>query len=161
MAILITKRLKYHFAPYPGTPPDAAIQITMAIACGLPSTSLATACDEAIDNRDRNLGNILWDGTTEAWIDHAYALGEGSALRDENKLCVMAIAIGDEERLQRAAVAQALLLERDTPKKVESALSASPIQPQELAKYVANRLSSLGNRLVDRFPSSADLLSGI
>lgn len=140
---------------------NAAIQCAMAIACGLPSTSLATACDEAIDNRDRNLGNILWDGTTEAWIDHAYALGEGCALLDGNKLCAMAIAIGDEERLQRAAVAQALLLERDTPNKVESALSGSPIPPQKLAKYVAERLSSLGNRLVARFPSSVDLLSGL
>lgn len=140
---------------------NAAIQVAMATACGLPSTSLATACDEAIDNRDRNLGNILWDGTTEAWIDHAFALGEGSTLQDENKLCLMAIAIGDDERLQRAAIAQALLLERDKPKAVESALSGSPIQPQELAAYVAARLSSLGNRLVARFPSSADLLSGL
>ncbi|CAN5838516.1 hypothetical protein BH11PSE12_BH11PSE12_01110 [soil metagenome] len=140
---------------------NAAIQVAMAIACGLPSTSLATACDEAIDNRDRNLGNILWDGTTEAWIDHAFALGEGRALQDENKLCVMAIATGDDERLQRAAIAQALLLERDKPKVIESALSCSPIPPQDLATYVADRLTSLGNRLVARFPSSVDLLSGL
>jgi hypothetical protein len=137
----------------------AAIQVAMALACGLPSTSLATACDEAIDNRDRNLGNILWDGTAEAWIDHAFALGEGLNLKDENKLCLMAIAAGDDERLQRAAIAQALLLERDKPKVVESALSCSPIPPQNLAAYVADRLTSLGNRLVARFPHSADLLS--
>lgn len=140
---------------------NAAIQVAMAIACGLPSTSLATACDEAIDNRDRNLGNILWDGTTEAWIDHAFALGEGSSLKDDNKLCVMAIASGEQERLQRAAIAQALLLDRDKPKVVESLLSSTPIAQHNLASYVAERLTSLGNRLVARFPSSADLLSGL
>lgn len=144
-----------------GAARNAAIQVAMAIACGLPSTSLATACDEAIDNRDRNLGNILWDGTTEAWIDHAFALGEGLTLKDENKLCVMSIATGDGERLQRAAIAQALLLERDKPKVVETALSTTYIQSQNLADYVADRLSSLGNRLVARFPSSSDLLSGL
>lgn len=140
---------------------DAVIQVAMAIACGLPSATLATACDEAIDNRDRNLGNILWDGSTEAWIDHAYALGQGCTMADANKLCVMAIAVGEEERLQRGAVAQALLLERDKPQRAESALTDSPIPPQELAAYVAERLSSLGNRLVARFPRSADLLSGL
>jgi hypothetical protein len=140
---------------------NAAIQVAMMIACGLPSVSLATACDEAIDNRDRNLGNILWDGTTEAWIDHAFALGEGHNFKDENKLCLMAIATGVDERLQRAAIAQTLLLERDQPKAVESALSCTPIPPQNLASYVADRLTSLGNRLVARFPHPTDLISGL
>lgn len=140
---------------------NAAIQVAMMIACGLPSVSLATACDEAIDNRDRNLGNILWDGTTEAWIDHAFALGEGHNFKDENKLCLMAIATGDGERLQRAAIAQTLLLERDQPKAVESALSCTPIPPKNLASYVADRLTSLGNRLVARFPHPTDLISGL
>lgn len=144
-----------------GPPRNAAIQVAMAIACGLPSATLATACDEAIDNRDRNLGNILWDGSTEAWIDHAYALGQGGTMADSNKLCVMAIAIGEEERLQRGAVAQALLLVRDKPQQAKFALKNSPIPPQELAAYVEVRLSSLGNRLIARFPHSADLLSGL
>lgn len=140
---------------------NAAIQFAMSIACEFSSTSLAAACDEAIDNRDRNLGNILWDGTTEAWIDHAFALGQGSMMVDKNMLCLMAIAIGDQERLQRAAVAQALLLERDALRKVELALSATPIPPLGLAAFVADRLQSLGNRLVARFPNTVDLLSGL
>ena len=144
-----------------GPAKNSAIEVAMAIACGLPSTSLATACDEAIDNRDRNLGNILWDGTTEAWIDHAMALGEGSSLKDDNKLCLMAIESGEQERLQRAAIAQALLLDRDQPQFVESQLSSSPIATYNLASYVADRLTSIGNRLVARFPSSTDLLSGL
>jgi hypothetical protein len=144
-----------------GAAKNAALQLAMTIACALPSTSLAMACDEAIDNRDRNLGNILWDGVTEAWIDHAFALGGGFAYPDNNKLCTMAITIGEHERLQRATIAQALLLERDKPQKVVLALSEHPIPNEDLAKYVADRLSSLGNRLVARFPNSTDLLSGL
>jgi hypothetical protein len=144
-----------------GPAKDAATKLAIVIACDFPSTSLAAACDEAIDNRDRNLGNILWDGTSEAWIDHAFALGEGNTMQDCNKLCAMAIAIGNEDRMQRATVAQALLLKRDTPNMVEAALADSPIPPRELASFVPQRLVSLGNRLVARFPSSADLLSGL
>lgn len=61
------------------------------IATTLPTSALAAAADEAIDNRDRNLGNILWDGASEDWIDHAYALGQ-RAMADVNKLCAMATA---------------------------------------------------------------------
>jgi hypothetical protein len=140
---------------------DAAIQVAMALACSLPSTPLATACDEAIDNRDRNLGNILWDGDTEAWIDHAFALGQGTPMPDLNKLCEMAISIGVEERLQRGAIAHALLLERETPQKAELVLSEISFEHHDHAAYVAKRLSSIGNRLVARFPRSADLVSGL
>jgi hypothetical protein len=69
---------------------DAALKIACALACSLPTSPLAAACDEAIDNRDRNLGNILWDGQSEAWIDHAFSLGEGAHMADSNKLCDMA-----------------------------------------------------------------------
>jgi hypothetical protein len=137
------------------------MQVAIALACSLPSVTLATACDEAIDNRDRNLGNILWDGNTEAWIDHAFALGQGLHMDDQNKLCAMSIHVGVQDRIQRGAIAQALLLERELPQKAESALTSSPMPPQNLATFVANRLSSIGNRLVARFPSAIDLLSGI
>jgi hypothetical protein len=140
---------------------EAAMQVAIALACSLPSVTLATACDEAIDNRDRNLGNILWDGNTEAWIDHAFALGQGLHMDDQNKLCAMSIHVGVQDRIQRGAIAQALLLERELPQKAESALTSSPMPPQNLATFVANRLSSIGNRLVARFPSAIDLLSGI
>ena len=144
-----------------GPAKDAVLAATIMLACKLPSASLAAACDEAIDNRDRNLGNILWDGTTEAWIDHAFALGEGTHLEDCNKLCLMAIATGDASIFQSAAISRSLLLDRDKPRLIEAALSASPVRSKNLAAYVADRLNSIGNRLVARFPSPADLLSNI
>jgi len=139
---------------------EAAIQVAAALACSLPTAPLATACDEAIDNRDRNLGNILWDGNTEVWIDHAFALGQGTHLVDQNKLCMMAIHAGIEEQIQRGAIAQALLLSRELPQKAEIALSSTPLASKDLAAFVAARLSSIGNRLISRFPHPVDLLSG-
>ena len=44
---------------------DAVVALAKSIATSLPTSPLAAACDEAIDNRDRNLGNILWDGRDE------------------------------------------------------------------------------------------------
>ena len=111
---------------------DKALQMAMTIACRLRSATLAAACDEAIDNRDRNLGNILWDGNTEAWIDHAFALGQ-SEHEDMNKLCMMATLIGEDERVLRGAIAHSLNLQREIPQIAQTALTQSPVPPQELA----------------------------
>lgn len=139
---------------------EAATRIAATLACGLPTSPLAAACDEAIDNRDRNLGNILWDGSAEIWIDHALSLGQGGHMNDVNKLCAMAVAVGYDERLQRSAVAQGLLLERDAPNSTEVALTSSSIPATGVASIVIARLNSLGNRLVARFPRPVDLLTG-
>lgn len=106
---------------------EAATRIAATLECSLPTTPLAAACDEAIDNRDRNLGNILWDGSAEIWIDHAHSLGQGANMTDINKLCSMAVAVGNDERLQRSAIAQGLLLERDAPSSTEATFMSSPI----------------------------------
>lgn len=143
-----------------GAARNAAMLIACDLACKLPSTPLAAACDEAIDNRDRNLGNILWDGQAEAWIDHAFALGEGVHLPDDNKLCIMASSLANYDNIVRSSVAQALVLDRTSPSEVDDVLADSPIGRQDLAVFIATRISSLGNRMLARFPSSADLLSG-
>lgn len=140
---------------------DAVTRIACELAASLDSAPLAAACDEAIDNRDRNLGNILWDGQTEAWIDHAFALNQGVHLPDCNKLCVMALSSGHAERISRGAVAQSLLLDRSAPENADAMVTASPLGAHNMAIFVAARVSSLGNRLLARFPKSADLLSGI
>jgi hypothetical protein len=139
---------------------EAATRIAATLACGLATTPLAAACDEAIDNRDRNLGNILWDGSAEIWIDHALSLGQGAHMTDINKLCIMAVAVGDDERLQRSAIAQGLLLEREAPSTTETALMPSLISATGVALTIVTRLNSLGNRLVARFPRPTDLLTG-
>lgn len=138
---------------------DAAVAVAMALAPSLPTAPLAAACDEAIENRDRNLGNILWDGQSEAWIDHALALGRGHVHPDQNKLCGMTVGKPDQERFSRSAIAQALLLDRAFPADAETVVAATPVGIYGHAAFVAGRLASLGNRLVARFPAGADLLS--
>lgn len=142
-----------------GPAKDAAMRIAVQLAIQLPTTPLAAVVDEAIDNRDRNLGNILWDGQAEAWIDHALALGEHPiGYPDRNKLCDMAQMIGDHDRVSRAAVGQALAV---GPIPLSSASAAMPtnLQHRDHAAYVAARLSNLAIRLLDRFPKPADLLT--
>lgn len=138
---------------------DAVVRIATELVCSLPTTPLAAACDEVIDNRDRNLGNILWDGEDEAWIDHAFALGQGIHLPDQNKLCTMAVGTPHQEQFTSGAVTRALLLDKALPQRVDEALSASPLGQQSLALFVAVRITSLGSRLIARFPRPADLLS--
>jgi hypothetical protein len=138
---------------------DAAVSIAASIAASLPTAPLAAACDEAIDNRDRNLGNILWDGSSEAWIDHALSLGRAHAHPDINKLCQIAASGPNHDQFSRAAVAQSLILDRTVPPEAEATLATRPMGAGGYAAFVAARLTSLGNRLVARFPAAADLLS--
>ena len=138
---------------------DAAVTLAMILATSLPTAPLAAACDEAIENRDRNLGNVLWDGQAEAWIDHALAFGRGYNQPDRNILCEMASGKPDQDRFSRAAIAQALLLDRALPSEAEGVMAGTPIGAHGHAAYVVGRLASLGNRLVARFPAAADLLS--
>ncbi len=143
----------------PGPIRNAALMIAIDLVCQLKSVGLAAACDEAIDNRDRNLGNILWDGSNELWIDHASALGEHGEMDDINKLCRMSIGTVHEESLKRAALTYHLIINRTAPIDAEEAFKCSPLAPQGLANFVAERLSNLGNRLLSRFPAPPDLLS--
>lgn len=139
---------------------QAAIGIATRLASQLPSAPLVAAADEAIDNRDRNLGNILWDGTSEAWIDHAFALGNGAQhLADVNKLCQMAIYSGLSEEMRSASTAQWLLMDRDKPGDAKKELNAF-IDTSNQVSFVTDRLNQLGMRLLARFPTPQDLLSG-
>lgn len=144
-----------------GAAAEAALKLAVNLVCGFPTTGLAVACDEAIDNRDRNLGNVLWDGNAEVWIDHAYSLGQGENLRDVNKLCEMAAIVDLCEKIQRSAIANALIMDRESPKKVEQNLSSFPVSTHGLVEFVADRLSSIGNRIVARFPHPVDLFTDL
>jgi hypothetical protein len=145
----------------PGSPAyEAAIRVAMLVATNLGTAPLAAAADEALDNRDRNLENILWDGQTEAWIDHAYALGNRTDLVDANKLCNMALAVGTGDELQHGAIAAWMAFDRTQP-----ALQAAQLNDvADLSLWIAtiaHRLNHLGERLLARFPSPDDLLSAV
>lgn len=154
----LKKRLSLDTLP-DGPAKDAALRIAVQLAVQLPTTPLAVVADEAIDNRDRNLGNILWDGQSEAWIDHALALGEHPAnYADRNKLCDMAQMVGEHERVKQAAVGQALVINQAALVSTSDAMPAN-LRDKDYAAYVAARLTNLAARVLDRFPKPADLLA--
>lgn len=143
-----------------GPAKDAAIYLACELVCSMPTAGIAAAADEAILNHDRNLGNILWDGAAEAWIDHAYSLGQAPAhIGTRNKLCDMAQLVGGHEAMSKAAVAQALALNRDAPQEAGQHLP-QPLRGQALADQVTNRLNGLAMALLSRFSRPKDLLSG-
>lgn len=145
----------------PGSPEyEAAVAIACQLICSFPSAPLAATADEAIDNRDRNFGNVLWDGITEAWIDHAHALGNAEGLmQDLNKLCLMAINSGLSEPFSQSAIASWMVLDRSKPQQMAASLfEASKLNAP--IRDLSARLSLLGNRLLNRFPATHDLLSG-
>lgn len=135
-------------------------RMAMAVVLQLPSTALAIVADEAIDNRDRNFGNILWDGTSEAWIDHAHALGNAPHMADRNLLCMMATALDQGEPALQAALARWTAIDRS-----QVAVSAAAIQADyDCAAWqtmISSRLENLGMRLVARFPNPSDLLAQV
>jgi hypothetical protein len=127
------------------------------LVAGFGETPLALAADEAIDNRDRNLGNILWDGSNVAWIDHERAFGLGGD-SDANKLAIMAVMSGDHVGIQKAAIALSLTL--GTQAISESLLECASLgEATGFASFVSSRLASLASRVLNRFPQPADLLN--
>lgn len=135
---------------------EAATHVAALVATSIINAPLAAAADEAIDNRDRNLGNILWDGQNDAWIDHAGAF-EAQAHPDRNKLCSMADAAGATETFQQSALAQSLAMDRSVPA-AACELAAGMLDAQHHATFVAKRLETLADRVLCRFPKPKDLL---
>lgn len=141
--------------------PDAVARVLLAegarIVAMLPETPRAVAADEAIDNRDRNLGNILWDGANVAWIDHERTLGL-VPMEDANKLAqLVAHGADDVARIQRAAVAVALTLSAQV---IDAAKAeCAGIDVAAFARLVSERLGPLAARVCNRFPRPDDLLN--
>lgn len=125
------------------------------IVCSFSETPRALAADEAIDNRDRNFGNILWDGGKPSFIDHERAFGL-STDADNNKLAQMAIVAGEEEKFSRAALAAALTISMPSIASYHDDLN---LDAKSFCDYVSNRLPSLASKVVSRFPQPNDLFS--
>lgn len=120
-------------------------------------TPTAMAADEAIENLDRNLGNILWDGLNTAWIDHERAFGLGDDA-DNNKLATMVLmSDADHNQIKGAAVAIALILSRDVVREAE--IECGRIDASVFSERVTGRLGGLAARILNRFPEPQDLLS--
>lgn len=141
---------------------QALFHAASLLSAGFDQTPLALTCDEAIDNRDRNIGNILWDGKAVAWIDHELTLGLGQHMADTNKLANMATAAQKHEAIQQSAVASWMTLSRTAPQQASVFFDSDPIHfkiTMEFAELVTQRLNGLGSRIVSRFPQPNDLLS--
>lgn len=128
------------------------------IVCRFSATPLALTADEAIENRDRNFENILWDGNEVAWIDHERALGVVE-MPNVNKLAVMAQMSSNMDNVRAAAVSIAQSL---GPQAILDASTEgdSFVNTSSLAVRVTARLSGLAQSVLDRFPHPSDLLSG-
>lgn len=124
---------------------------------GFADTPRALVADEAISNRDRNFGNILWDGQNVAWIDHERALGL-SPDSDQNKLANFAIWSGNHNAILQSAVAISLSI---SPQAVtDSANACNGIcSANEFSLQVSSRLTGLANRILNRFPQPPSLFN--
>lgn len=120
------------------------------------STPLVIAADEAIGNFDRNLGNVLWDGSEFSFIDHERSLGlENDA--DVNKLAVIVSQADNLAAIQTSAVAIALTLSIDIIENIKG----PNIDVMVHSEYLTNRITKLASKVLSRFPEPKDLLTGL
>lgn len=128
-----------------------------------PALPKVAAFDEWINNRDRNLQNMLWqDEDTFALIDHGKALNLDPHYPDQNLMIecwLTLVAKGDEvaqQRLKRDALQFASLFEnvqaRDCAAEIVAA--AGPDLPQAFATFVCDRLADIVNHIGLRFPNT-------
>ncbi|MBH2008219.1 MAG: hypothetical protein I8H71_00830 [Xanthomonadaceae bacterium] len=127
-----------------------------ALVSSFTQTPLAIAADEAIANRDRHLANILWDGTTVAWIDHEGALGN-SAEPDQNRLVALVCLLGDYESMRDKALQAATLLPKAPASAFPMDLPAGFLDGIEVSRALVSGLTALTQRVLLRFPQPADL----
>ena len=120
------------------------------------STPLVIAADEAIGNFDRNLGNILWDGSQVAFVDHERSLGLEND-PDLNKLALIVSNADNLSSIQTSAVAIALTLSIDIMKSIKS----SDVDVSAHSEYLSSRITKLASKVLSRFPEPKDLLTGL
>lgn len=142
--------------PY-GPARTAAEQLAYQLTAGFSSTPTALAADEAIGNRDRNLGNILWDGKEEAWIDHAMCLEAGKSMKDYNKLALIVQQTNKASAIAQSAVAQALSFDTTAISEAGNIVDQM-LGTNDIAEFVADRIASVANLVIARFPSTASLI---
>jgi hypothetical protein len=153
----LKKRVGLESFPEGSQARSAAFSLACQLAKSLPTAPLAAAADEAIDNRDSNLGNILWDGSQEMWIDHALALGNGEDVEgDKNKLCEIAVFTGDHSEFMASAISHWTSFDRGVI--AEQSMKLNGIYDTSAWQaLIGNRLAELGMRLVRRFPAPPGL----
>lgn len=141
----------------PGTIKKLLERKGAVLVASFPETPRAIAVDEAIANRDRNFGNILWDGTNVAWIDHERSLGLSNDL-DINKLANYVLMSGtDHGKIAAAAAQSAMQLFSDTV--ADTVKQCEGLEVRGFGVQVSTRLAQLAQKVLERFPAPDDLLN--
>lgn len=120
-------------------------------------TPLAIAVDEVIGNKDRNIGNLLWDGGEPYFIDHERCFDLVN-LPDMNKL-VELLKKGnfDVTSILQAAVTAAQALTLGVMQEAE--VASAHLDTSGYSDYIKSRMPNLVMLVLNRFPQPQDLLS--
>lgn len=120
-------------------------------------TPLAIAIDEVIGNKDRNIGNILWDGGEPYFIDHERSF-DLVKLGDRNKLAELSIlGNSDTNSILQAAVSTARALSLSVMQ--EAITATASLDTRHCSEYIESRMPHLVSMVLNRFPQPQDLLS--
>ena len=120
-------------------------------------TPFAITVDEVIGNKDRNIGNILWDGGEPYFIDHERCFNLVN-LEDMNKLAELSkIGAGDVNEILQAAVTAAQTLTLGVMQEVET--ETAHLDTKSYSDYIKLRMPHLVMMVLNRFPQPQDLLS--
>lgn len=142
----------------PATTKKVLAERAAKLVASFTQTPLALTADEAIQNLDRNLGNILWNGDEVAWIDHERALGASpEPMPDVNKLAALAVMSNEHERIAAAAVTASFTLSAGAVDEAER-ICSDHANAAGFSKVVSDRLKHLANAVLARFPRPNDLL---
>ncbi len=125
------------------------------VVCKWDDIGKAMVADEIVENGDRNLGNFLWDGEDgHAYIDHERTLGLFPF--GLNAIAILAVIAGEVEKTRMQAATFAYT-------GVPGHLAALDPHPGlDFAwgvDFVVQRVQSLGNKVIARFPQPRDLFS--
>lgn len=126
------------------------------IAAQWKQTPLCIATDEIIGNKDRNIGNILWDGGEPWFIDHERSFGLLEQ-EDLNKMVQLILLSDTSKAIQTSAVAIIFTLLPSIIDEAEQATMA--LDTAKFNEYIKNRTPSWANLVINRFPQPDDLLS--
>ena len=126
------------------------------IAAQWKQTPLCIATDEIIGNKDRNIGNILWDGGDPWFIDHerSFDLLEQD---DLNKMVELILLSDTPKAIQTSAVAIIFTLLPSIIDEAEQATAA--LDTAKFNAYIKSRTPGWASQVIKRFPQPDDLLS--
>lgn len=134
---------------------EAIVLDAARVIAALLDTPLALAIDEAIENRDRNIGNVLWDGAQATWIDHERSLGLAPNMADRNMLAEISIVGGSVITIQRAAVEAAMQLTHQVlPVLCATGVCSGVYETESHSNFVTDRLADLAMRVLKTFSAA-------